>query len=618
MRPVILVLVSSLTASGPILPKYRSVQAVDTLPQSAQIAIALPPGHGFTNPARHFVTLSPDGTRVVYVANNRLYQRAVDGLEAMPLPDVVGTGARNPFYSPDGRWIGFWQDRQLKKISTSGGAPVVLCAARNPQGVSWTTGDTILYGQGTDGIWRVPANGGTPDQLVKVDAGQMAQGPQLLPGGRSVLFTLARNNDSDAAQIVVQSLESGLRRVVIDRATDARYVPTGHLVYASRGALKAVPFDVPTLTATGPPIRLVEDVAETATGLAQFATATSGALVYVPKDAVESSPVRTLVWVDRQGREEPIHAPARRYVDPRLSPDGTRVALEIENDIWILDLRDLGLTRLTADPAFELAAIWTPDGRHVIFSSGRSGRSTLDPLNLFRQAANRTGTMERLTDAAAARQVPYAVTPDGSALIFREHSTDPSADPGDIMLMAMAGRRESKPLVQTKFREMNAELSPDGRWLAYQSNESGRDEIYVRPFPDVSAGTWQVSSSGGMRPLWARNGHELFYESARAMMRLALTTGSTFEHGPPSKLFDGPYFFNVIERMYDVSADDSRFLMIKEDRPSDQPAPSARLIVVRKFAMLQPRRGPEVACMRACCDASARARRPISDRGRPE
>jgi eukaryotic-like serine/threonine-protein kinase len=593
MRLAILVVVSSVTASAAMMPKIHAVQTGEKSLQSGQITIALPPGHGFTNAARHLVTLSPDGTRVVYVANNRLYQRAVDGLEAVPLPGVVGTGARNPFYSPDGRWIGFWEDRQLKKISAWGGAPVVLCAAQNPQGVSWTSGDTILYGQGTDGIWRVPAAGGTSDQLVKVDAGQMAQGPQLLPGAHYVLFTLARNDDWDAAQIVVQSLDNGSRRVVIDGATDARYVPTGHVVYASRGTLKVVPFDVATLTATGPPIHLVEDVAQAPTGLAQFATATNGALVYVPKDAVDGGLVRTLVWVDRQGREEPINAPARRYVDPRLSPDGTRVALEIESDIWILDLSDLRLTRLTADPTFELAAIWTPDGRHVIFSSGRSGRSTLDPLNLFRQAANRSGTMERLTDAAAARQVPYAVTPDGSALIFREHSTDPSADPGDIMLMSMDGRRESKPLVQTKFREMNAELSPDGRWLAYQSNESGRDQIYVRPFPHVSAGKWQVSSSGGMRPLWARNSRELFYESSRALMRVEATIGSTFESGTPSKLFDGPYFYSLIERMYDVSPDGRRFLMINESRPSNQPAPTPRLIVVRTFAALHRRVPPK-------------------------
>jgi eukaryotic-like serine/threonine-protein kinase len=230
-----------------------------------------------------------------------------------------------------------------------------------------------------------------------------------------------------------------------------------------------------------------------------------------------------------------------------------------------------------------MVAIWTPDGRSVIFSSGRSGRSTLDPLNLFRRAADGTGTMERLTASDTVRQVPYSITPDGTALIFREHSTDPSGDPGDVMLMPLVGGRESKPLVRTTFREMNAELSPDGRWLVFQSNESGREEIYVRPFPNVSAARWLVSSSGGTRPLWARNGQELFYEWAGALMRVPLTPGTTFEAGAPSRLFDGPYFFGALERMYDVSPDGRRFLMIKESRPTDEPAPSARFIVVRNW-----------------------------------
>jgi eukaryotic-like serine/threonine-protein kinase len=337
------------------------------------------------------------------------------------------------------------------------------------------------------------------------------------------------------------------------------------------------------LASAGRAARLIDDVAQTPTGVAQFAISSNGVLVYVPTDALEGSLVRTLVWVDRSGREEPIETPARGYYAPRLSPDGTRVALEIENDIWILDLARQTFTRLTDDPGFELVPIWTPDGRAVIFSSGRSGRSTLDPLNLFSRAVSGT-RLERLSEAPTARQVPYAVTPDGTALIFREHSTDPSGDPGDIMLMSLGQRRESKPLVRTAFREMNAELSPDGRWLAFQSNETGRDEIFVRPFPGVSAGQRQVSSSGGMRPLWAPNGQELFYESARALMRVPLRIGVTLESGPPTRLFEGPYFHNALERMYDVSPDGRRFLMIKESRASGVPAPSPRLIVVRNWS----------------------------------
>jgi serine/threonine-protein kinase len=556
-------------------------------PRPAQAAITLPAGDRFTNAGRHLVAVSPDGTRLVYVANNRLYLRTIGRNDTAPIgiaDEPGGASPRNPFFSPDGRWVGFWQNRQLRKVSVAAGPPVALCAALNPQGASWTTDDTILFGQGADGIWRVSGRGGTPEQVVKVEPGQLAHGPQLLPGGRAVLFTVARGNDWDTAQAVVQSLESGTRRVAVDRAMDARYVSTGHIVYAIRGALLAMPFDVAALEPRGPAVRLVDDVAQAPTGVAQFAIASSGALVYVPADAVDGNPVRTLVWVDRQGVEEPIEAPARWYFAPRVSPDGTRVALEIDNDIWILDLTRHALTRVTDDPAFELVAIWTPDGRDVIFSSGRSGRSTLDPLNLFRRAADGTGATDRLTEAPTARQVPYAATPDGTALIFREHGTDPSGDPGDLMLMPLVGRRESRPLVQTKFREMNAELSPDGRWLAFQSNESGRDEIYVRPFPDVSSGKWRVSSAGGMRPLWARNGRELFYESAGGLMRVALTIGATLDPGTPSRLFDGPYFYNVLERMFDVSPDGRRFLMIKESKAG--PTPSARFVVVQDWVEL--------------------------------
>ena len=561
-----------------------SAASVESQSPSGGTTIALPLGTRLTNAGRHLVAVSPDGTRLVYAANNRLYLQSLDGGDATPIAGIGGTdGVRpaNPFYSPDGRWIGFWQDRQLKKISLTGGTPVVLCAAQNPRGASWATDNTVLFGLGTDGIWRVAAEGGTPEQVVKVDTGWVAYSPQLLPDGRSVLFTRARGNAVDTAQIVVQSLENGSRRVVLDQGSDARYAATGHLVFASDTRLLELPFDVGTLAATGPPVPVIDGVARAPTGIAQFAMSSRGALVYVPADALEPSRVRTLVWVDRLGREEPFEAPARSYLAPRLSPDGNRVALEIDNDIWVFDRTRKTFIQVTADSTFDMVPIWTPDGRDVIFSSGRSGRSTVDALNLVRRAADGTGRGDRLTDTATGRQVPYAVTPDGTRLIFREHGATPGGDAGDLMVMSLIGARLSEPLVQTKFREMNAELSPDGRWFAYQSDESGRDEIYVRPFPNASAGKWKVSSSGGTRPLWARSGDELFYESAGALMRVAMTREPTFEAGTPARLFDGPYVYGALERMYDISPDGKRFLLIKESPASDEPPPTPRLIVFR-------------------------------------
>jgi Tol biopolymer transport system component len=569
----------------------------------ARFTITLPMGQTFSSPNHRTVALSPDGDAIVYTANGQLHVRALDQLEAVPIRGTEGTGnagGRSPFFSPDGQWIGFWQDAQFKKVSIIGGAPVVLCSAPNPWGVSWTAENTIFYGEGSQGIWRVSGDGGKPEQVVKVDAGQLASGPELLPGGHAILFTLSRATEPPARQIVVQSLDTDMRRVVVEGGTDARYVPTGHLVYALENSLMAVPFDVGTLAVTGGPVSLVEDVGMSADGImAYFAVSNEGALVYVPADAGEVSRRRTLVWVDRQGRETPIKVPPRRYVHPRLSPDGTRIALDVrdqENDIWIWDLARESLTRLTFGPASDVGALWTPDGESVIFSSGPSG---LGPImgarSLFRRAADGTGTVEQLTEGTAG-MVPSAITPDGEALIFEEGrppSGETAADGGDVMLLPLVGQRRPQPLVQTAFWEMNADISPDGHWLAYQSNESGgQTEIYVVPFPNVAAGKLQVSTSGGTRPLWARNGQELFYVSMGALMRVSLAGTSTLQASAPSKLFDAQDFlFGAVDRPYDVSSD-GRFLMIKRSSTADEPAASARLVLVLNWFEELKRRVP--------------------------
>ena len=566
----------------------------------ARFTIALPPGDRFSNTGVHVVALSSDGRRLAYTANQRLYLRTMEQIEATPIrgtEGAPGAAGRGPFFSPDDRWIGFWQDGRLKKVSITGGAPLVLCAAENPWGANWTNDNTILYtqseqgaGQGAAGIWRVSSGGGTPEHFVKVEAGEVAQGPQLLPGGRAILFTLARRTDWDTAQIVVQSLDTGRRLVVVEHGADAQYVATGHLVYALDGTLFAVPFDVTRLVATGAAVPLVEDVAQQAV-TAHFTISSHGALVYVPSDAVGGlRPQRTLMWVDRQGHEDPIKAPRRAYFHPRLSPDGTRIALEVrdqESDIWIWDLVRETLTRLTFEPTFEQYGVWTPDGRTVIFSSSELGGPN-SPRSLFRRPSDGTGAVEQLTQGAVA-QFPSTVTPDGTALIFRQQ-TPPKLGtaPGmDLVLLPLEGEHRPRPLVQTPFDELNAEVSRDGRWLAYESNESGRVEIYVRPFPNVDGGKWQVSTNGGTQPLWARNGQELFYESMGALMRVPLATGSKFEAGTPRKLFDAPSLFRApglgLGRMYDVSADGQRFLMIKDSSGADERPLSPRMILVQNW-----------------------------------
>jgi serine/threonine-protein kinase len=300
--------------------------------------------------------------------------------------------------------------------------------------------------------------------------------------------------------------------------------------------------------------------------------AEDGTLVYVPRGAVIG---RTLVWVDRQGQETPIAAPPRVYNYPRLSPDGTRIALwsnDQESDLWLWDLGRATLTRVTSDPVLDAYPVWMPDSRRLLFSSDRAGAR-----NLFAQAADGTGNAERLTENPN-RQDATSVSPDGTRLVFSELAPATAFDVMQLPLdearpssgsvrTEFVAQRQAAPLVQTPSEERNGEVSPDGRWLAYEANDSGRFEIYVRPFPEVTRGRWQVSTGGGTRPLWARSGQEVFYLAPTgAVMRVAVASNLAWTATTPTQLFAGRYYAGsvaILGRTYDVSADGRRFLMIK-------------------------------------------------------
>ena len=555
-------------------------------------------GEGASNPNFHQVALSPDGTRLAYGGNSGLYLRAFDSLDAEPIAGLPGAGpTRTPFFSPDGQWVGFWHDGKLKKVSVSGGAPVTLCVvAAPPFGATWAADGTVLFGQGPEGIWRVSGDGGTPEQIITVKAGQRAHGPQLLPDGRTVLFTLAQTGDWAEAQLVAHSLDNGARQTLLTGGTDGRYLPTGHIVYMLRGTMLAVPVDVASLRLRGGPVPTVEGMWEgSGIGAAQFAVSAQGTLAYVPPPATFTAARRELVWVDRQGREEAIAAPPRPYVYPRLAPDGARLVLDVaadNRDIWIWDFARGTLTRLTDDPSLDRGPIWTPDGQRIIFSSNRAGVA-----NLFWQAANGTGMAERLTNSN--NVYAHTISPDGTRLVVRQ--TDRGAAP-DLMMFDLGNRRripspssgvtDLTPLVKTPFGEFNAEISSDGRWLAYQSNSSGSFEVYVRPFPDVGGGQWLVSTAGGTEPLWSRDGRELFYRApSGGVMRVGLTPGSTWTADTPAELIAAsPYavgargdFNEFPYRTYDVSLDGLRFLMIKNSEGPPQTSASPRIIVVQNW-----------------------------------
>ena len=414
------------------------------------------------------------------------------------------------FSSPDGAWVGFSDqaDGTIKRVAVTGGPALTISevGASGMRGATWGEDDRIVFGTNADdGLWQVSVGGGAPEPLTTLDEAQGEQShrwPELLPGGEAVLFTIFYQGlDIDTAQIAVLDLVTGEQRVLVSGGSYPKYTPTGHMVYGFQGTLRAVPFDTDQLTVTGDSVGILEGGRTLASGVADFALAQDGSLGYVAAGAAEVSPPRTLVWVDRAGREDAILAPVRTYVYPRLSPDGTKVALDIrdqENDIWVWDVTRTTLTRLTFGAGQDRAPVWTPDGQRIAFSSEQEGAP-----NLSWQAADGTGTVERMSESTN-DQFPSSFSPDGSQLVFTDNRVD-------LAVLTLAEEPRTMPLVQTTFIQRNGEVSPDGRWLAYQSNEFGRFEVYVRPFPDVDQGHWQVSTGGGLAPLWARSGEELFF-----------------------------------------------------------------------------------------------------------
>ncbi len=565
------------------------------------------------------LALSPDGRHLVYRAGGGpptvgtpLMVRATDQLDARQLPGIVALGV---FFSPDSRWIGFFTPTELKKVSIAGGPAITLGPVTGASlGASWGDDNTIVFATNDPrtGLWRVSADGGEPTALTTPDATQRGSDhgfPSVLPGGRGVLFTITAAGSADNAEVAVLDLKTGQRKTLVRGGSQAEYVDpsggtgqAGYLIYAAAGTLRAVRFDPARLEVLGDPVTVVEQVMIKPTGAANYAVSRQGTLFYVPGGvSVQMSP-RSLVWVDRKGHEEPINAPLRAYGSPRISPDGTRLLLGItdqeSNDIWIWDLARETLRRLTFAPGSDSLARWTPDGRRIIFTSDRAG-----VLNLYSQAADGTGAADRLTTSAN-QQFPSSISPDGTLVVGFERLSIAASTPmapgaaWRVRLYPMAdlasrpgpgpspGTTPSPP-AQTLFDGAWAEFSPDGRYLAYQSaeGEPGQSEIYVRPFPQVDSGRWQISTTGGTRPAWARSGRELFYLDASNTLTAVpvQTSGSTFSAGKPAKVFDAKYSTPFPPRSYDVSADGQRFLMLKDSAAGDPNATPASMVVVEHW-----------------------------------
>jgi serine/threonine-protein kinase len=581
-------------------------------------APALSPRYGIvTPPARPLNTssddrdlaLSPDGRYLVYrfggtgTNGGPLMVREINQLDARPLADI--TNAYTPFFSRDSRWIGFFENGELKKVPVAGGPVITLGRAMGRSlGASWADDNTIVFATddaGT-GLWRVSADGGEPEVLTRPDSGRRESDhvfPSVLPDGRGVLFTITAEGPADNAQVAVLDLRTGRWKTLV-RGSQAEYVepstgsghawladsgPDDSLIYAAAGTLRAIRFDAVRLEVLGDPVTVVPDLLTKASGGANYAVSRQGTLVYMPATAAETL-LRLLVWVDRQGHEEPIAAPLRAYGPPRLSPDGTRVAVSIvdqgNSEVHIWDFAQKTLRRLTFSPGADAMPLWTPDGQRIIYMSARTGVP-----NIYSQAVDVGGTVERLTTSANS-QWPTSIARGGLLFGFENgpkfvrkvillHLTD-STKTG-------ASPSQTLPSVQGLFRGNFAEISPDGHFLAYQSDESGRMEVHVRPFPRVDSDRWQISTGGATRPAWARNGRELFYlDEAGALTVVPVrTSGPTFIPGNPVKVFDTAYVEPNPSRHYDVSPDGHRFLMVKDGAPRDPTATPANMIVVEHW-----------------------------------
>jgi len=398
-----------------------------------------------------------------------------------------------------------------------------------------------------------------------------------LPGGQAVLFSFGPSANWSNAQVAVQSVGTGERHNLLQEGTSPRYAPSGHLVYAQRGSLIAVPFDPQRLTTTGTAVPVLEGVLQSMSGAAQYSISATGSLAYIAggTQVIQSR----LVWVSRTGAEQPLAAPGHTYVNPRLSPDGRLVSVDIREQggqVWVYDLARETLTRLTFEGNVNQTPAWTPDGKRIAFQSNKEG-----PVNLFWLLADGSGGLERLATSEYL-QAPNSWSPDGQLLAFTEFNPTTG---WDIWVLRLSDRK-AQPFLRTPFTEGAPRFSPDGRWLAYVSNESGRNEIYVQAYPGPS-GKWQISTDGAAEPLWNRNGRELFYRSGGKMMAVDIATQPSFAAGKPRMLFEGPYVPTPATiPNYDVSLDGQRFLMLKPVEQA-QAAPTQIDVVLNWFEDLK-------------------------------
>ena len=584
--------VAVLALAAPFM--QRSLAPVQTVRLISEIGTdaKLYAGYGISS------ALSPDGSRVAIVASgsdekHRLYVRALDQLQATVLPGTED--AESPFFSPDGRWLGFFASGKLKKIAVEGGAVVTLCDAPRGLGGTWGEDGSIVFAPDIRGaLFKVSSSGGAPVPLTTLDAaaGEATERwPQYLPGGRAVVFTSdTHGGNYEDAEITAYSISSGQRKKLVSGGYYGRYLPTGHLVYMHEGTLFAIPFDVKRLELSGSPTPILEGVSSTTGyGSVQFSFSENGTVTYIPGHG--GFPLVTTYWLDRQGKFTPIREKPGDYYEPAFSPDGKRLALRMDSDISVYDLARDTLTRLTFD-GNNRRPLWTPDGQKITYAHFAKAGS-VGAADIYWTHADGTGSPLRLTDSSRVK-LPFSWHPSGKLLVFGEGTPDGKVS---ILTLAVEGDEkhgwkagEIKPLATSSFLflETGWSFSPDGRWLAYMSNENGHFDVYVRPF-EGSGGKWQVSTAGGLNPKWSRTGKELFYSTPdnRVMVAPYTVSGESFSAGQPQLWSPGQFTDRLGLVNYDVHPDGKRVVVLKTPIGSEDVSPSKFAFVFNFFDELR-------------------------------
>jgi len=552
-----------------------------------RFSYVLPKDQAFTRAGRHVLSLSPDGSNLVFVSNGQLYLKSVSDLEAKPIPGTM-QDINTPFFSPDGNWIGFYAvpERKLKKIAVTGGASVEIAEMDNPFGATWYSQDSILVGQGSKGIIRVPAGGGgKPEIVIPAKENEVLQTPQVLPGGDEVLFTVAGTNGDDRwdkAQIVVQSLKTGERKTLINGGSDARYVPTGHIVYALGGNLFAYAFDAAKLKWTNGPIPILQGVLRSAarnTAASFFSFSNNGYLAYVPGSSISSDAL--LALIDRAGTKKPLPLMPGNYSAPRISPDGTQTAIEVDDGkevyIGIYNLSGTQAMRRLTFGGHDREPVWTRDGLRIIFQSDREGDA-----GLFWQRADGSGSAERLT-------TPEKGVAHVANSASRTENVITVIAGGAIWALSLDDRK-LKPIIPKPPMGTAGQsaLSPDGHWLVYGSSATGSPQIYVQPFPPTGS-QYKITQTGvNIFPLWSSDGKQIFYLSGAAgkarINSVDVRTQPSIEFGKPLSLpieVNGP---RSPARPYDISPNGNQFIaMLSPDEAQSGDRPSSQINTVQNW-----------------------------------